>query len=149
MDVHWEGPSHQIAYWLGVYPGLVDRRTIGGAAPRRYSMPRQRPTIATPCFGLIRCAGLLGTLHASSAITPEEGSAACSIRGAKEAPQYKECNLRPVLTKRLCDALTDELDCFPKRAGFPGVKHAPVLSEASDFPISHPLERHLTCALKT
>ena len=119
MDVRWEGPRHQIAYWPGVYPGLVDRCTIGGAAPRRYSMPRQRTTIATPCFGLIRYAGLLGTLHALSKITPEEGSTACSIRGAKEAPQCKECNLRLVLTKRLCDVFADELDRFPKARVFP------------------------------
>ena len=36
--------------------------------------------------------------------------AACSIRGAKDAPKYKDYILPLVFTKRLCDVFDDELD---------------------------------------
>jgi len=36
--------------------------------------------------------------------------AACSIRGAKDAPKYKDYILPLILTKRLCDVFDDELD---------------------------------------
>ena len=79
----------------------------------------------------------------------EEGSAACYIRSAKEAPKCKECILPLVFTKCLCNIFADELDRFPNGTGFPGGKHVPTLSEASDYLVSNPLERHLPCALKT
>jgi len=56
---------------------------------------------------------------------------------------------RLIFTKRLCDVFADELDRFPKGAGFPGGKHVPSLSEASGYPVSNPRERHLPCTLKT
>jgi len=36
--------------------------------------------------------------------------AACSIRGAKDAPKYKEFILPLIFTKRLCDVFDDEID---------------------------------------
>ena len=36
--------------------------------------------------------------------------AACSIRGAKDAPKYKDYILPLIFTKRLCDVFDDELD---------------------------------------
>ena len=35
--------------------------------------------------------------------------AACSIRGAKDAPKFKEFILPLIFTKRLCDVFDDEL----------------------------------------
>ena len=35
--------------------------------------------------------------------------AACSIRGAKDAPKYKEFILPLIFAKRLCDVFDDEL----------------------------------------
>jgi type I restriction enzyme M protein len=40
--------------------------------------------------------------------------AACSIRGAKEAPKYKDYILPLIFVKRLCDVFDDELNRFPK-----------------------------------
>ena len=50
--------------------------------------------------------------------------AACSIRGAKDAPKYKDYILPLIFTKRLCDVFDDELDRFPAGAGFPGKSSA-------------------------
>ena len=36
--------------------------------------------------------------------------AACSIRGAKDAPKYKDYILPLIFTKRLCDVFDDELN---------------------------------------
>lgn len=36
--------------------------------------------------------------------------AACSIRGARDAPKYKDFILPLIFTKRLCDVFDDELD---------------------------------------
>jgi len=36
--------------------------------------------------------------------------AACSIRGAKDAPKYKDYILPLIFTKRLCDVFDDEVD---------------------------------------
>ena len=97
----------------------------------------------------MRCAGLVDAPLASSAITPQEDSAVCAIRGAKEAPTDTERTLLLVFTKRLRAVFTDECDRFPRGTGFSGGTHVPARSKASDSPVSHPLERHLTCALKT
>jgi type I restriction enzyme M protein len=43
--------------------------------------------------------------------------AACSIRGAKDAPKYKDFILPLVFTKRLCDVFDDELDRIAKEVG--------------------------------
>ena len=54
--------------------------------------------------------------------------AACSIRGAKDAPKYKEFILPLIFAKRLCDVFDDELDRIAKDVGsrakaFKLVKH--------------------------
>ena len=54
--------------------------------------------------------------------------AACSIRGAKDAPKYKEYILPLIFAKRLCDVFDDELDRIAKEVGsrakaFKLVKH--------------------------
>src|SRR4051794_19139713 len=54
--------------------------------------------------------------------------AACSIRGAKDAPKYKDFILPLVFTKRLCDVFDDELDRIAGEVGsrakaFALVKH--------------------------
>ncbi|MCP4605674.1 MAG: SAM-dependent DNA methyltransferase [Proteobacteria bacterium] len=43
--------------------------------------------------------------------------AACSIRGAQDAPKYKDFILPLVFTKRLCDVFDDEVDRIAKRVG--------------------------------
>jgi len=54
--------------------------------------------------------------------------AACSIRGAKDAPKYKEFILPLIFAKRLCDVFDDELDRIAKEVdsrakAFKLVKH--------------------------
>ena len=43
--------------------------------------------------------------------------AACSIRGAKDAPKYKDYILPLIFTKRLCDVFDDELNRIAKEVG--------------------------------
>jgi type I restriction enzyme M protein len=43
--------------------------------------------------------------------------AACSIRGAQEAPKFKDFILPLIFTKRLCDVFDDELDRIAKEVG--------------------------------
>jgi type I restriction enzyme M protein len=43
--------------------------------------------------------------------------AACSIRGAKDAPKYKDFILPLVFTKRLCDVFDDEINLIAKEVG--------------------------------
>src|SRR5258705_12317396 len=55
-------------------------------------------------------------------------NAACSIRGAKDAPKYKEFILPLIFTKRLCDVFDDELNRIAREVGsrakaFKLVKH--------------------------
>ena len=42
--------------------------------------------------------------------------AACSIRGAKDAPKYKDFILPLVFTKRLCDVFDDEVNRIARSA---------------------------------
>jgi type I restriction enzyme M protein len=54
--------------------------------------------------------------------------AACSIRGAKDAPKFKEFILPLIFAKRLCDVFDDELNRIAKEVGsrakaFKLVKH--------------------------
>src|SRR3990167_9396170 len=54
--------------------------------------------------------------------------AACSIRGAKDAPKYKEFILPLIFAKRLCDVYDDELNRITQEVGsrakaFKLVKH--------------------------
>src|ERR1700733_14575385 len=44
-------------------------------------------------------------------------NAACSIRGAQEAPKFKDFILPLVFTKRLCDVFDDELNRIAKEVG--------------------------------
>ncbi|WP_349255448.1 type I restriction-modification system subunit M [Spectribacter acetivorans] len=44
-------------------------------------------------------------------------SAACSIRGAKDAPKYKDFILPLIFTKRLCDVFDDELNRIAAEVG--------------------------------
>lgn len=55
-------------------------------------------------------------------------NAACSIRGAKDAPKYKDYILPLIFAKRLCDVFDDELNRIAKEVGsrakaFKLVKH--------------------------
>ncbi len=43
--------------------------------------------------------------------------AACSLRGAKDAPKYKDCILPLLFTKRLCDVFDDELNRIASEVG--------------------------------
>jgi type I restriction-modification system DNA methylase subunit len=43
--------------------------------------------------------------------------AACSIRGAKDAPKFKDYILPLIFTKRLCDVFDDELNRIAKEVG--------------------------------
>ena len=43
--------------------------------------------------------------------------AACSIRGAKDAPKYKDFILPLIFTKRLCDVYDDELNRIAAEVG--------------------------------
>jgi len=43
--------------------------------------------------------------------------AACSIRGAKDAPKYKDYILPLIFTKRLCDVFDDELNRIAQKVG--------------------------------
>ena len=43
--------------------------------------------------------------------------AACSIRGAKDAPKYKEFILPLIFTKRLCDVFDDEINRIAQEVG--------------------------------
>lgn len=43
--------------------------------------------------------------------------AACSIRGAKDAPKYKDFILPLIFTKRLCDVFDDEIDRIAAEVG--------------------------------
>ncbi len=43
--------------------------------------------------------------------------AACSIRGAKDAPKYKDFILPLIFTKRLCDVFDDELNRIADEVG--------------------------------
>src|SRR4029079_7628755 len=43
--------------------------------------------------------------------------AACSIRGAQDAPKYKDFILPLIFAKRLCDVFDDELDKIASRVG--------------------------------
>ena len=45
--------------------------------------------------------------------------AACSIRGAKDAPKYKDYILPLIFTKRLCDVFDDALKSIAKEVGSP------------------------------
>lgn len=61
----------------------------------------------------------------STALKPEKNKsleswiwdAACSIRGAKDAPKYKDFILPLIFTKRLCDVFDDELNRIAAEVG--------------------------------
>ncbi|OGT78917.1 MAG: hypothetical protein A3I78_06845 [Gammaproteobacteria bacterium RIFCSPLOWO2_02_FULL_56_15] len=53
--------------------------------------------------------------------------AACSIRGAKDAPKFKDYILPLIFTKRLCDVFDDELNRIAKEVGLD--IHIPAMSQ--------------------
>ena len=69
--------------------------------------------------------GQLMPARKSSAPKPEKNKsleswiwdAACSIRGAKDAPKYKDFILPLIFTKRLCDVFDDELNRIAAEVG--------------------------------
>ena len=96
--------------------------------------------------------------------------AACSIRGAKDAPKYKDYILPLIFTKRLCDVFDDELNRIAAKVGsrekaFRLAKadqklvrfYLPLVPENSDQPVWSVIRNHLrarsvkpsplTCAL--
>src|SRR5262245_12038625 len=63
--------------------------------------------------------------------------AACSIRGAQDAPKFKEFILPLIFAKRLCDVFDDEIDRIAKEVGsrakaFRLVKHDKKLVRFAD-----------------
>lgn len=61
---------------------------------------------------------------AKSVVEPKDKSleswiwdAACSIRGARDAPKYKDFILPLIFTKRLCDVFDDELNRIAAEVG--------------------------------
>src|SRR3954462_7593529 len=66
-----------------------------------------------------------GAAAALKEASPETGKsleswiwdAACSIRGAKDAPKFKEFILPLIFAKRLCDVFDDEIDRIAKEVG--------------------------------
>lgn len=82
--------------------------------------------------GILRVAIHLGEYTAMSlndkSLESWIGDAACSIRGAKDAPKYKDYILPLIFTKRLCDVFDDELNRIAKEVSsrakaFKVVKH--------------------------
>ena len=53
----------------------------------------------------------------TKSLEPWIWNAACSIRGAKDAPKYKDYILPLIFTKRLCDVFDDELNRIAKEVG--------------------------------
>jgi type I restriction enzyme M protein len=58
-----------------------------------------------------------GGISADKSLESWIWDAACSIRGAKDAPKYKEFILPLIFTKRLCDVFDDELNRIAKEVG--------------------------------
>src|SRR3954454_12445459 len=66
--------------------------------------------------------------------------AACSIRGAQEAPKYKDFILPLIFTKRLCDVFDDELDRIAAEVGSRSKAFALVKHDKKLVRFSLPLE---------
>jgi type I restriction enzyme M protein len=69
-----------------------------------------------------------GTIQKEKSLESWLWAAACSIRGAKDAPKYKDFILPLVFAKRLCDVFDDELNRIASKVGsrekaFALVKH--------------------------
>ena len=50
-------------------------------------------------------------------LNPGYGDAACSIRGARDAPKFKDYILPLIFTKRLCDVFDDEVNRIASEVG--------------------------------
>jgi type I restriction enzyme M protein len=66
--------------------------------------------------------------NASKSLEAWIWDAACSIRGAKDAPKFKDFILPLIFAKRLCDVFDDEIDRIAKEVrsrakAFQLVKH--------------------------
>ena len=75
--------------------------------------------------------------------------AACSIRGAKDAPKYKDYILPLVLTKRLCDVFDDEanriaVEVGSRKKAFQHAKADYTDSATAQFPLPKALRRSRT-----
>src|ERR671922_2031240 len=68
--------------------------------------------------------------------------AACSIRGAQEAPKYKDFILPLVFTKRLCDVFDDELNRIAEEVGSRAKAFALVKHDKKLVRFYLPLEPH-------
>jgi len=66
--------------------------------------------------------------------------AACSIRGAKDAPKYKDYILPLVFTKRVCDVFDDELNRIAK--GVDGMGHPVYRLKTFDRVVANPMWNH-------
>src|SRR6266704_1330052 len=72
--------------------------------------------------------GATGASDSSKSLEAWIWDAACSIRGAKDAPKYKDFILPLIFAKRLCDVFDDELNRIATKVGsrkkaFALVKH--------------------------
>ena len=63
--------------------------------------------------------GLVLTFYTANAKSLESWlwDAACSIRGAQDAPKYKDFILPLVFAKRLCDVFDDEVNRIAEKVG--------------------------------
>ena len=70
--------------------------------------------------------------------------AACSIRGAKDAPKYKDFILPLIFTKRLCDVFDDELNRIAGEVG--PLRRLPTQEVCSPSPASSHAQKafHIT-----
>lgn len=66
-------------------------------------------------------ANMSNTPNGGKSLEPWIWDAACSIRGARDAPKYKEYILPLIFTKRLCDVFDDEINRIVKEVGLRAV----------------------------
>src|SRR5580693_5622045 len=68
---------------------------------------------------MLPASGLRGTMNNANDKSLESWiwDAACSIRGAQDAPKYKDFILPLIFTKRLCDVFDDEVNRIAEQVG--------------------------------
>jgi hypothetical protein len=64
-----------------------------------------------------RTANAVATASKDKSLESWIWDAACSIRGAKDAPKYKDFILPLIFTKRLCDVFDEELNRIAAEVG--------------------------------
>src|SRR5687768_18458112 len=89
----------------------------GGVYPRR-DKPGGSPNMEV-IFGCLLSSHRRGRMSNTSEKSLESWiwDAACSIRGAQEAPKFKDFILPLIFTKRLCDVFDDELNRIAVEVG--------------------------------